>query len=192
MDIKQKMEVCRRLAKRFRRSDLLDDLVQEGLVAMLESEQRGNTHQETLRMDARLAMQNFISLKQSAVSIPATRHTRRNAAAIRKGKERPVEDMEPNTYNSLKTALEASTELTDGIEGFYESKIETTIWVKDIGRLMKARLSSRHYQIYLMRYGPLELTQQEASDRLGMSVAGVKKAEAKIKSILAMLKKLDT
>lgn len=192
MDIKEKMEVCRKLAKRFRRSDLLDDLVQEGLVAMLESEQRGNTHQETLRMDARLAMQNFISLKQSAVSIPTTRHTRRNAAAIRKGKERPVEDMEPNTYNSLKTALEASTELTEGIEGFYESKIETTIWVKDIGRLMEARLSSRHYQIYLMRYGPLELTQQETSDRLGMSVAGVKKAEAKIKSILAMLKKLDT
>jgi len=82
MNTQDKMDLCRRLASSFRRYELYDDLVQEGMVALLESEARGNHSPDTLRMDARLAMQNFISLRQGPLSIPTTRHTRRNARAI--------------------------------------------------------------------------------------------------------------
>ena len=49
MNTQDKMDLCRRLASSFRRYELYDDLVQEGMVALLETEARGNTHPETLR-----------------------------------------------------------------------------------------------------------------------------------------------
>jgi len=156
MNTQDKMDLCRRLASSFRRYELHDDLVQEGMVALLESEARGNHSPDTLRMDARLAMQNFISLRQGPLSIPTTRHTRRNARAIRSGSETSVEGMDPDTYDSLKVALGASPALLEGDEVLYEGHTEGYLWVQQVQGLMKDTLSERDYEIFLLKYGPDE------------------------------------
>ncbi len=186
MDVEEKMEVCRKLARSFRRADLEKDLIQEGLVAMLETEERGNIHTQSLIVNARKRMQDFISLRQSPVHIPPSDKTRDNARAIRKGQDAPLENMDPSTYYSLRTALEASTGILEGNEGSYINEVEGRLWVQDVSEIMKGNLSNRHYLIYEMRYGPLELSQQEVANRLGMTDRAVRKAETKIKSILAM------
>jgi len=169
MELEEKIKACRKLARSFRRSDLYEDLVSEGLLAMLETEDRGNNHPETLRMDARLAMQNYISLRQSPLSIPTTRHTRRNANALRKGAEGPVEDMAPKTYKSLKDALEGSTELIEGNQSIYEDSTESYLWVQQVQDSMKNELSERDYQVFLMRYGETDLTLKEVGQLYGIT-----------------------
>lgn len=187
MNTQDKMDLCRRLASSFRRYELQDDLVQEGMVALLESEARGNHSPDTLRMDARLAMQNFISLRQGPLSIPTTRHTRRNARAIRSGSETSVEGMDPDTYDSLKVALGASTTLLEGDEVMYEGNTESYIWVQQVEALMKDRLSEVQYKVFQMRYGPEDLTQSEVAKALDISLIYVKKIEAKISHLLFLL-----
>lgn len=186
MDVEEKMEVCRKLARSFRRADLEKDLIQEGLVAWLEHEAKGYTRIADLVLVSRKRMQDFISLRQSPVHIPPSDKTRDNARAIRKGQDAPLENMDPSTYYSLRTALEASTGILEGNEGSYMNEVEGRLWVQDVSEIMKDNLSTRHYLIYEMRYGPLELSQQEVANRLGMTDRAVRKAETKIKSILAM------
>ena len=188
MNTEDKMKVCRKLAHSFRRHELTDDLIQEGMVALLESEARGNHSPDTLRMDARLAMQNFISLKQGPLSIPTTRHTRRNARAIRSGSEVSVEGMDPDTYNSLKTALGASTALLEGDEVMYEGNTEEYIWVQQVEDLMREKLSEKDFQIFQMRFGPEEFTQVEVAKALDMSERNVRLREHTIQKKLSRLK----
>lgn len=192
MDVEEKMEVCRKLARSFRRADLEKDLIQEGLVAWLEHEAKGYTRIADLVLVSRKRMQDFISLRQSPVHIPPSDKTRDNARAIRKGQDAPLENMDPSTYYSLRTALEASTGILEGNEGSYVNEVEGRLWVQDIYNMMQHKLNPRHYQIFCLRYGPSDLTQQQVADRVGVSVVAVKKAEAKIRDILGMLKKNDT
>ena len=157
MNTQDKMDLCRRLASSFRRYELYDDLVQEGMVALLETEARGNTHPETLRTNARKRMQDFISLRQGPLSIAPSSETRENAKAIRNGSEAPVtEYMTSDTYDSLKVALGASTALLEGDEILYEGHTEGCLWVQQVQGLMKDTLSERDYEIFLLKYGPDE------------------------------------
>lgn len=187
MNTQDKMDLCRRLASSFRRYELYDDLVQEGMVALLESEARGNHSPDTLRMDARLAMQNFISLRQGPLSIPTTRHTRRNARAIRSGSETSVEGMDPDTYDSLKVALGASTALLEGDEVMYEGHTEQYIWVQQVEDLMREKLSDKDFQIFQMRFGPEDFTQVEVAKALNMSERNVRLREHTIQKKLSKL-----
>lgn len=156
MNTQDKMDLCRRLASSFRRYELYDDLVQEGMVALLETEARGNTHPETLRTNARKRMQDFISLRQGPLSIAPSDKTRENAKAIRHGGEAPVLNMGDDTYDSLKVALGASTALLEGDEVLYEGHTEGYLWVQQVQSLMKDALSERDYEIFLLKYGPDE------------------------------------
>lgn len=156
MNTQDKMDLCRRLASSFRRYELYDDLVQEGMVALLETEARGNTHPETLRTNARKRMQDFISLRQGPLSIAPSDKTRENAKAIRHGGEAPVLNMGDDTYDSLKVALGASTALLEGDEVLYEGHTEGYLWVQQVQGLMKDTLSERDYEIFLLKYGPDE------------------------------------
>ena len=157
MNTEDKMNVCRKLALSFRRYELTDDLIQEGMVAMLESEARGNTHPPTLEWEARKKMRDFISLRQGPLSIPRVPETIRNAAAIRRGSETPVtKHMTSATYDSLKVALGATTALLEGDEVMYEGDTEGYLWVQQVQGLMKEALSERDYEIFLLKYGPDE------------------------------------
>lgn len=187
MNTQDKIDLCRRLASSFRRYELQDDLVQEGMVALLESEARGNHSPDTLRMDARLAMQNFISLRQGPLSIPTTRHTRRNARAIRSGSETSVEGMDPDTYDSLKVALGASAALLEGDEVMYEGHTEQYIWVQQVEDLMREKLSDKDFQIFQMRFGPEDFTQVEVAKALNMSERNVRLREHTIQKKLSKL-----
>ena len=184
MNTEEKMNVCRKLAHSFRRHELTDDLIQEGMVALLESEARGNHSPDTLRMDARLAMQNFISLRQGPLSIPTTRHTRRNAKAIRRGSEASVEGMDSDTYDSLKVALGASTALLEGDEVVYQGETEAYLWVQQVQAMMKGILSERDYEIFLMRYGPDEATLVEVGEKYKITKQRVLQIDNRIKEKL--------
>jgi RNA polymerase sigma factor (sigma-70 family) len=189
VNTEDKMNVCRKLAHSFRRHELTDDLIQEGMVAMLESESRGNTHPPTLEWEARKKMRDFISLRQGPLSIPCVPETIRNAAAIRKGSETPVtEHMTSRTYDSLKTALEASTALLEGDEVMYEGNTEEYIWVQQVEDLMREKLSEKDFQIFQMRFGPEEFTQVEVAKALDMSERNVRLREHTIQKKLSRLK----
>ena len=165
MNTEEKMEVCRKLALSFRRPELTEDLIQEGILALLETEARGSTHPDTLRTNARKRMQDFISLRQGPLSIAPSSETRENAKAIRSGAEAPVtESMTPDTYDSLKAALGASTALLEGDEVVYQGETEAFLWVQQVQARMKEVLSERDYDIFLMRYGPSEATLVEIGE----------------------------
>lgn len=185
MNTEEKMNVCRKLALSFRRYELTDDLIQEGMVALLESEARGNTHPPTLEWEARKRMRDFISLRQGPVNIPPSHETRVNARAIRKGSEAPVtEHMTSRTYDSLKTALEASTALLEGDEVVYQGETESYLWVQQVQEVMKDVLSERDYEIFLMRYGPDEATLVEVGERYDITKQRVLQIDNRIKEKL--------
>jgi len=193
VNTEEKMNVCRKLAHSFRRHELTDDLIQEGMIAMLEAEARGNNHPDTMRTNARKRMQDFISLRQGPLSIAPSSETRENAKAIRSGSEAPVtEYMTDDTYNSLKIALGASTALLEGDEVMYEGNTEEYIWVQQVETLMKDRLSEVQYKVFQMRYGPEDLTQSEVAKALDISLIYVKKIDAKISHLLFLLNRQYT
>ena len=193
MNTQDKMNLCRRLASSFRRYELYDDLVQEGVVALLEADARGYIAPGDFVMVARKRMQDFISLRQGPLSIPPSSETRENAKAIRSGSEAPVtEYMTSDTYDSLKVALGASTALLEGDEVLYEGDTESYIWVQQIESLMKNRLSELQFRVFQMRYGPEDLTQSEVAKALDISLIYVKKIDAKISRLIYILNKQYT
>jgi RNA polymerase sigma factor (sigma-70 family) len=190
MNTEDKMKVCRKLAHSFRRHELTDDLIQEGMIAMLEAEERGyDGLAGDFVMLAKKRMQDFISLCQGPLSIPPSSETRENAKAIRNGSETPVtEYMTEDTYNSLKTALGASTALLEGDEVMYEGNTEEYIWVQQVEDLMREKLSEKDFQIFQMRFGPEEFTQVEVAKALDMSERNVRLREHTIQKKLSRLK----
>ena len=185
MNTQDKMDLCRRLASSFRRYELYDDLVQEGMVALLETEARGNTHPETLRTNARKRMQDFISLRQGPLSIAPSSETRENAKAIRNGSEDPVtEYMTSDTYDSLKVALGASTALLEGDEVLYEGHTEGYLWVQQVQSLMKDTLSERDYEIFLLKYGPDEWSLVDIGKKYDITKQRVLQIDNRIKEKL--------
>ena len=188
MELEEKLKVCRKLARSFRRSDLYEDLVSEGLLEWLEHEEKGYDSIPDLVLVSKKRMQDFISVRQGPLSIPPSSETRDNARAIRKGQEQPLENMATDTYKSLRDALEGSTELVEGSEGAYLGATEEIIWADQVGRLMKDKLKERDYQIFLLRYGPEGLTAKEVATRLRMTLRGVQYADQRIKRKLALLK----
>lgn len=185
MNTEEKMNVCRKLALSFRRHELTDDLMQEGMIAMLEAEARGNNHPDTMRTNARKRMQDFISLRQGPLSIAPSSETRENAKAIRSGSEAPVtEYMTEDTYNSLKTALGASTALLEGDEVVYQGETEAFLWVQQVQAVMKDILSERDYEIFLMRYGPDEATLVEVGEKYNITKQRVLQIDNRIREKL--------
>jgi len=184
MNTEDKMNVCRKLALSFRRYELTDDLIQEGMIAMLEAEARGNNHPDTMRTNARKRMQDFISLRQGPLSIPPSDKTRENAKAIRSGSEAPALNMGDDTYDSLKVALGASTALLEGDEVVYQGETEAYLWVQQVQAMMKGILSERDYEIFLMRYGPDEATLVEVGDRYDITKQRVLQIDNRIKEKL--------
>lgn len=188
MNTQDKMDLCRRLASSFRRYELYDDLVQEGMVALLEADARGYIAPGDFVMVARKRMQDFISLRQGPLSIPPSSETRENAKAIRNGSEAPVtEYMTSDTYDSLKVALGASTALLEGDEVMYDGHTEQYIWVQQVEDLMREKLSDKDFQIFQMRFGPEDFTQVEVAKALNMSERNVRLREHTIQKKLSKL-----
>ena len=188
MELEEKIKACRKLARSFRRSDLYEDLVSEGLLEWLEHEAKGYDSIPDLVLVSKKRMQDFISLRQGPLTIPPSSETRDNARAIRKGQEEPLEHMAPDTYKNLRDALEGSTELVEGSEHSYAGATEEMIWVNQVDDFMRAKLKDRDYQIFVLRYGPEELTAQEVATKFKMTLRGVQYADQRIKRKLAMLK----
>lgn len=184
MNTEEKMNVCRKLALSFRRYELTDDLIQEGMIALLEAEARGYIAPGDFVMVARKRMQDFISLRQSPLSIAPSDKTRENAKAIRHGSEAPVLNMGEDTYDSLKVALGASTALLEGDEVVYQGETEAYLWVQQVQEAMKDVLSERDYEIFLMRYGPDEATLAEIGERYDITKQRVLQIDNRIKEKL--------
>ena len=189
MDHKEKISYCRGQAAKFRRPDLFNDLIQEGYVAILEAEDRGTTNPATLSWVAKRAMMDFISLKQRAVSIPASEITRKNAAAIRRGEDEPVTpNTSQNTFDCLRNAIEGVSEVPTGDERAIEDPTETLYFMKEVEEFMRKSLNTNDFKIYQYVYGPAQLTLEEVADRMKMSQRNVYYRQNVIKRILAMLR----
>lgn len=189
MDHKHLLDFCRKQAKKFRRPDLYEDLVQEGYLAALEKASGGVDNLGTLTWSASRAMMDFISLKQRPVSIPASEVTRKNAAAIRRGEETPVTpNTSQSTFDSLRMALEGGTEAATGDERATEDPTEFVVFMRQLDRIMKEKLSHKDYKIFQMIFGAEQLTIREVSEVLGMTVRNVRYRRDNIERKLGMLK----
>lgn len=183
---KEILNSVQRLAKSFGRPDLQDDLEGEGFLAWIESASRGNENPATLRMDALHRMREFISLRQGPLSIPHRANTdvRKNVAAARQDADTAVEDtdMTDATFQSLKTALQASSGPVDTEELVYNSNVESTIWVDQVSKVMKEELSERDYEIFVLLFGPQELTLVEVAAIYNISKQRVLQISDRIKA----------
>jgi len=187
MDLKTKLEICESLAKGYSRAELRDDLIQEGLLAMLETESRGNKNPATMTMNAEKAMNDFISLKQSPLSIPASDKTRENAQQIRAGSTKPLLGMREETYRSLRIALGVEESADDYASS--PSSVEDKVWFSQVCKLMEKRLSERDYTIFKLKFSDDELSDKEVSELLQVTETTVHGRIKVIKRKLAMLKK---
>ena len=182
---KEILDSVQRLAKSFGRPDLQDDLEGEGFLAWIESASRGNENPATLRMDALHRMREFISLRQGPLSIPhrANSDVRKNVAAARQDANQAVEgtDMTDTTFQALKAALQASSGPVDTEELVYNSNVESTIWVEQVSKVMKEELSERDYEIFVLLFGPQELTLVEVASIYNISKQRVLQISDRIK-----------
>ena len=189
MDHKKLLDFCHKQAKKFRRPDLYEDLVQEGYLSALEKASSGVDNLGTLTWSASRAMMDFISLKQRPVSIPASEVTRKNAAAIRRGEEKPVTpNTSQSTFDSLRMALEGGTEAATGDERAIEDPTEFVVFMQQVDRIMKEKLSDTDYKIFQMIFGVEQLTIREVSEALEMTVRNVRYRRDNIERKLGMLK----
>jgi RNA polymerase sigma-32 factor len=92
--------------------------------------------------------------------------------------------MTSRTYDSLKTALEASTALLEGDEVVYQGETEAYLWVQQVQEVMKRTLSERDYEIFLMRYGTDEATLAEIGGRYDITKQRVLQIDNRIKEKL--------
>ena len=183
---KEILDSVQRLAKSFGRPDLQDDLEGEGFLGWIESASRGNENPSTLRMDALRRMRDFISLRQGPLSIPSnspTGRVKKNVAAARQDADTAVEDtdMTDATFQALKAALQASSGPVDTEELAYNSNVESTIWVEQVSKVMKGELSERDYQIFVLLFGPEELTLVEVAAIYNISKQRVLQISDRIK-----------
>lgn len=188
MDLKIKLEICESLANGYSRAELRDDLIQEGLLAMLETEGRGNENPATMTMNAEKAMNDFISLKQSPLSIPASDKTRENAQQIRAGSTKPLLGMREETYRSLRIALGVE-ESADEYGASAGNSVEDKVWFSQVCKLMEKRLSERDYTIFRLKFSDDELSDKEVSELMQVTETTVHGRIKVIKRKLAMLRK---
>jgi len=181
---KEILDSVQRLAKSFGRPDLQDDLEGEGFLGWIESASRGNENPSTLRMDALKRMRVYLSQQQTPLSFGNVSDSyKKNAAAVRRGDDTPDEatNMTDATYQALKTALQASTGSVDTEELVYNSNVESTIWVEQVSKVMKEELSERDYEIFVLLFGPQELTLVEVASIYNISKQRVLQISDRIK-----------
>lgn len=157
--------MCEKLARKYRRPHMNDDLVSEGVLAVYE--RLDNTPDEypaSLYRRANKAMYDYINIKTKAVTIPTTR----SAEALSKGVEY---NGQTHSERGLKTLADALSSTTEGING--NLSLTTDDCTKqyedrDFVKKAMADLSTIERSVIKLRYFD-DKPQGECGETLGVS-----------------------
>jgi len=102
----QILSLCQSLANRYRRSEMYDDLVSEGLVACYECKAEGKAYKKDYVGAARRAMNDFINIKSKAMSIPKSWTSRAVSHALATDEDMDkLEGVSEGTFSLLLAAM---------------------------------------------------------------------------------------
>lgn len=166
------LKLCESLAKRYRRSDIYEDLVSEGLVACYESKEQGKAYRKDYVGAARRAMNDFVNVKNKAVSIPATWASRTVSNSISTGEDlKELEGVDGGTLLSLMQAMrndvvgyEEDMASVDGAEVDYERVEFENYLIQKI----KKSLTEDEWEL-LQALFVQDMTQSEVGEVYGVS-----------------------
>ena len=157
--------MCEKLARKYRRPHMNDDLVSEGVLAVYERlEIKPDEYPASLYRRANSAMHGYINIKTKAVTIPSTR----SAEAISKGVEYSGQT---HSKAGLKTLADALSSTSVGINGNFSLTVDDCTKRyedKDFIEKCMLKLSTIERSVIKLRYFD-DKSQSWLSDHLGVS-----------------------
>jgi len=112
MNEKEILKICKKIAFKYNRPDLHDDLVSECVVECYEQMSKGNTHPANLYRMANRKVHDFVNLKSLPVSVPI----REEARTIVRGNEIKVTSMNEIGIENLSKAVNSTYVNVEGYE----------------------------------------------------------------------------
>ena len=112
MNEKEILKICKKIAFKYNRPDLHDDLVSECVLECYEQMSKGNTHPANLYRMANRKVHDFVNLKSLPVSVPI----REEARTIVRGNEIKVTSMNEIGIENLSKAVNSTYVNVEGYE----------------------------------------------------------------------------
>jgi|TARA_B110000240_G_scaffold187671_1_gene225589 RNA polymerase sigma factor (sigma-70 family) len=161
--------MCEKLARRYRRPHMNDDLVSEGVLAVYERlESTPDDYPASLYRRANKAMYDYINVKTKAITIP----TSRAATEVALGNEYTGQNYSEKGKKALGVAINS---VAVSFDETYMTSIQDCTEVYEQQEYIKKamrKLSDREEEVILMRYFQ-DMTQNEISLSKGVSQQSV-------------------
>ena len=176
------MKVLHSMAWKFNRPELQLELVQEGALAWLKSEAKG---EDRGTVEAWEAMNDFVSSQGYPVTIPMHEGTRTALKKIRSNQ--PWEDtdyLDQKSFDSLATVVGGLAHVADEITTSSVESAESSLFFSQVRGIIRAKLGDKYSNLFELHYGEMGYTLQEVSDELGLGLSLVKKMNRQIKDLV--------
>lgn len=174
MNTDEIIKMCERLANKYRRPHMRDDLIYEGILAVYERlEVEPEEYPASLYRRANKAMYDFVNLKSKAVSIPTSRSATEVALGNNYEGQNYSEAGKKNLYDAISSTVvtfddEYMTAVQDCTEGY-----ERQDYIEKSFKL----LTERERDVVRMRYFE-DMTQDDIAIFYGVSRQSVSQWES--------------
>lgn len=176
------VKVLHSMAWKFNRPELQLELVQEGALAWLESEAKGENR---CSVEAWEAMNDFVSSQGYAVSIPMHEGTRTALKKIRSNQPWEETDyLDQKSFDSLATVVGGLAHVADEITSASVESAESSLFFSQVRGIIQSQLGYNYSDLFELHYGEMGYTLQEVSDELGLGLSLVKKMNRQIKDLV--------
>lgn len=170
------LNLCQKLANRYRKRDMYEDLVSEGLVACYECKNAGKSYKKDYVGAARRAMNDYVNIKTKAMSIPSTWTSRTVSHALSSGEDLDqLEGVKEGTFSLLMAAMRNDSATVD--EGMSTTESAEVAFEKEefekylLGKIKNA-LTQDDWE-FLLIVSDEDTTQAQVADILGISPQAV-------------------
>jgi len=151
MNEKEILKICKKIAFKYNRPDLHDDLVSECVVECYEQISKGNTHPANLYRMANRKVHDFVNLKSLPVSVPI----REEARTIVRGNEIKVTSMNEIGIENLSKAVNSTYVNVEGYETQTQDhaiEYEREEYFNHILKIAELFLTPLQWKIIQMKY----------------------------------------
>lgn len=164
MNEKEILKICNKIAFKYNRPDLHDDLVSECVVECYEQMSQGNTHPANLYRMANRKVHDFVNLKSLPVSVPI----REEARTIVRGNEIKVTSMNEIGIENLSKAVNSTYVNVEGYETQTQDhaiEYEREEYFNHILKIAELFLTPLQWKIIQMKYLQ-DMSQVDIADEL--------------------------
>lgn len=151
MNEKEILKICKKIAFKYNRPDLHDDLVSECVVECYEQISKGNTHPANLYRMSNRKVHDFVNLKSLPVSVPI----REEARTIVRGNEIKVTSMNEIGIENLSRAVNSTYVNVEGYETQTQDhaiEYEREEYFNHILKIAELFLTPLQWKIIQMKY----------------------------------------